>query len=209
MQEYQTKSSSFRRGRYSALAVTLAVLAIGSAGFAAAGGVEMVKTWFVTVTVEVDGQVIDDVDITDAHLSIETEGEMATVTIDGLELDGDALGGEDGEPQEVTIHLFGAAAAVDGDTMVFESEGAFVPVTEDGSIGAAAPAGQGCCGGTLVPAAEDGEEADSAEDDPAETDAHVITVTVNGEFPDADAHVEDWEEVPVAEDDDTPPEEDE
>ena len=42
-----------------------------------------------TVTVEIDGQVVDDIDIGDAHLSIETEGEMATVTIDGLELDGE------------------------------------------------------------------------------------------------------------------------
>ena len=43
--------------RHPFLAASLAILVLASVGFAAAGGVELVRGWF-TVTVEVDGEVV-------------------------------------------------------------------------------------------------------------------------------------------------------
>ncbi len=89
MQEFQTKRSSSRLGRHGALVATLAVLLLGTAGFAVAGGVEMVKGWFITV--EVNGEIVD-VDVAD--VTVETDGDMATLTIDiedcDIETDGEA-----------------------------------------------------------------------------------------------------------------------
>ncbi len=63
MQEYHTNRSSSHPRRRGLIAAMLAVVLLGSVGFAAAGGVEMVKGWFMNVTVSVDGEVIASEDI--------------------------------------------------------------------------------------------------------------------------------------------------
>ena len=109
MQRFQEDSPRFRIGRRGAIAAALAVVLVGSVGFGAAGGVDAFKGWFFTievngeaidiaeadVTIEVDGEVVD---IDAAEGSI--EGDTVTMTLDNLQLDGEA--GEEGTA-EITI----------------------------------------------------------------------------------------------------------
>ena len=88
MQEYQSKRASSRLGRRGMVIAALGILILGGAGFAAAGGVEVVRGWFITV--EVNGKVID---LDDADMTIETEGDMTIVTIKDAELDETVEGG--------------------------------------------------------------------------------------------------------------------
>lgn len=83
MRAFNTKrSNSGLRGR-GALIAALAVVGLGTVGFAAAGGVEMITEWFVTVEIEIDGEIIE---IDDAEVEIELEGNTATVTVDASDL---------------------------------------------------------------------------------------------------------------------------
>ena len=76
----QSPSRLWRRGT---LIATLALLVLGSVGFAAAGGVEMVKNWFVTVEVKINGETVD---VVDTPAIIETKGDQVTVTLKDMEL---------------------------------------------------------------------------------------------------------------------------
>ena len=89
MREFRTRQSSSRLRRRGTLAATLALLVLGSAGFAAAGGVEMVKSWFVTVEVKINGEVVD---VVDTEAIIESDGEQMTITIEDMELGVDVDG---------------------------------------------------------------------------------------------------------------------
>ena len=88
MQEYQSKRASSRLGRRGMVIAALAILVLGGAGFAAAGGVEVIRGWFITV--EIDGRVID---LDNADMTIETEGDMTIVTIKDAEFDETVEGG--------------------------------------------------------------------------------------------------------------------
>jgi len=66
----------------------LGILILGGAGFTAAGGVEVIRGWFITV--EVNGKVID---LDDADVTIETDGDMEIVTIKSAEIDEVVEGG--------------------------------------------------------------------------------------------------------------------
>jgi hypothetical protein len=57
MRELESKRSATMFGRHPVLGVALAIVVLGSLGFAAAGGVGLLKSWFVTT--EINGQVID------------------------------------------------------------------------------------------------------------------------------------------------------
>ena len=92
MREFQTKREASRLSRRGALIAALAALALGSAGFAAAGGIEMIKGWFLTVEVKVNGEVVDTIDIDEADVIIETDGDAVTLTIEELEIDTDVEG---------------------------------------------------------------------------------------------------------------------
>ena len=89
MQELQTKRSSSRLGRRGALVASLLFLVLGTAGFAAAGGFELVRGWFITV--EVNGVPVD---IDEADIDVQTDGDTVTLTIDSADID---TGGEEGE----------------------------------------------------------------------------------------------------------------
>lgn len=102
MRAFENRGSTSKIRRHPLLAACLAVLVLGSVGFAAAGGIEMVRSWFVTI--EVNGEVIDSLEVVpdengNAEFDIppiETEdGEMtvATISIDAGE-SGDDEGGE-------------------------------------------------------------------------------------------------------------------
>lgn len=107
MKELQTKHSSFRLGRRGALVAALALLVFGSVGFAAVGGVELVKSWFMTVSVEVDGEVIA---VEDVELD---EDGQATIA-----LPPDAL--ENGEELSFSIEAGSAEGASEGGTAVID-----------------------------------------------------------------------------------------
>lgn len=112
MQEFQTKCSSSRLGRHRVLAATLAVLLLGTAGFAAAGGVEAVKSWFITV--ELNGEQID---LELAEIAIDTQGDTTTMTVDvgGLDLDVDG---------EATVTVTATAQDLQGDIRPSTSDAA-------------------------------------------------------------------------------------
>ncbi len=54
MQKFDTNRASRGLGRRGTLLAALAILTVGSVGFAAAGGIGMVQGWFITV--EVNGE---------------------------------------------------------------------------------------------------------------------------------------------------------
>ena len=84
MQEVRTRQSSSRLRRRGTLVATLALLVLGSAGFAAAGGVELVKSWFVTIEVRINGEVVD---VVETEAVIEIDGGQMTITLEDMELE--------------------------------------------------------------------------------------------------------------------------
>jgi hypothetical protein len=109
MRVLEDKGSVSRIRRHPLLAACLAVLVLGSLGFAATGGIEMIRSWFVTI--EVNGEVIGPMEVVpdengNAEFDIppiEVEGDeaaVATITIDSGEAAGDA-----GTPKTVTVSL--------------------------------------------------------------------------------------------------------
>ena len=120
MQEFHTKRSFSTLSRRSMLVATLAILVLGPAGFAAAGGVDLIRGWFITV--EVDGQVYE---VDEADVTIETDGNTATLTIDVGEIDVDA---EPGATATVTATAYGPVDGSDsGKSVTVET----VNVTSD------------------------------------------------------------------------------
>lgn len=90
MKMYRAKNLSFHIGQHRVLTTLLAVLLIGGVGFAAAGGVEVVKTLFVTVRIlGPNGEVYETTDVE----PIEYEDGAATAVIDM------------GEGQQATLEL--------------------------------------------------------------------------------------------------------
>jgi len=106
MREYQMKRSFSGPGRRGALIATLAILVLATAGFAAAGGVELIRGWFITV--EIDGQIVD---IDDADITVETEGDTVTLSLD--------LGNIDSHVEEgatATITAIAREVEIDGES---------------------------------------------------------------------------------------------
>ena len=81
IEENASRTGFSRRGMTVAV---LALCALGTAGFAAAGGVDLIRGLFVTV--EVNGEVVD---IDEGDITVETQGDTTTVTIDVGELSDD------------------------------------------------------------------------------------------------------------------------
>lgn len=107
MQEFATERGASRLGRRGVLIATLAVLVVGSAGFAAAGGVEMIKSWFMTVTVKVDGETVAAENVTadeDGRATIALPaGSMEGGKEVSLTIVGEGAVGEPGVAKTVTI----------------------------------------------------------------------------------------------------------
>ncbi len=78
-----------------ALVAALVAVVLGGAGFAAAGGLEMVQGWFITV--EVNGVPVE---VDDADIDIQTNGDgVTTITLDSADLDT----GAEGDVATVTV----------------------------------------------------------------------------------------------------------
>lgn len=107
MREFNANRSENHHRRRLILAAALAFVLLGGAGFAAAGGIEMVKSWFITI--EVDGKPIA-VEEFNGNITVEEDGEITTVTVD---LPEGAVDLPDGivEGQVVTVHLSSEAPA--------------------------------------------------------------------------------------------------
>ena len=116
MREFRNQRTPSRLSRRGALIAALTVMLLGGAGFAAAGGVEIVKGWFITVTV--DGEPVE---VTDADITIETQGDSVTVTVENLEVAGEPLHDMTidtvGEPATVTIGCIEASEHENGSTV--------------------------------------------------------------------------------------------
>ena len=91
MKDFNTNRTA-RFSRRRTLAATLAVVLLGTAGFAAAGGVAMVQGWFITV--EVNGQAVD---FDESNVDVQTDGDMVTFTFDGAD-----IGAEEGDVISIT-----------------------------------------------------------------------------------------------------------
>lgn len=99
MSEFHKNNTTSLLRRHSITVGILAVLVFGSVGFAAAGGVEYVQSWFITV--QVNGQ---EVDIDEANVKIEViDDEVISITLDSAEIDGLDDVDPDSDSQSVTI----------------------------------------------------------------------------------------------------------
>ena len=99
MQSYGTQSTTSFFARHRVLIPAVAVLAMAAAGFAAVGGVGLIKSWFATVTV--NGKVVHTGEI------VPDENGQATITLPEGSLP------KDGEKQ-VSVTLDGNAVAGSG-----------------------------------------------------------------------------------------------
>ena len=85
MNEANTQRTGFSLRSRPALAATLALVVLGSAGFAAAGGIEMVRNWVITVEVEgPDGPITLELE----QVDIQTDGEATTISLDTADIEG-------------------------------------------------------------------------------------------------------------------------
>ncbi len=108
MQKCNTQSSGSGFRNRGTLVATLAFVLLGAVGFTAAGGVELLKGWIITV--EVDGADGVTIDADDIHIETDDNG-VTTLTIDGAEVEGV----EEGATITIT------ATATDDGTMVIEN----------------------------------------------------------------------------------------
>ena len=123
MRKFDTNRASRGLGRRGTLLAALAILTVGSVGFAAAGGIHMIQGWFITV--EVNGEPVD---FNEDAIQVESHGD-GTVT---LTVDGEALGiegGQEGDEATITIIANEADAAAviitdeDGNTTEIRKSG--------------------------------------------------------------------------------------
>jgi hypothetical protein len=103
MQSYGTQSTTSFFARHRVLIPTVAILAMAVAGFAAVGGVGMIKSWFATVTV--NGKVVHTGEI------VPDENGQATITLPESSL-------PPGEQKQVSVTLDGNATEGSGTTTV-------------------------------------------------------------------------------------------
>lgn len=99
MQSYGTQSTASFFARHRVLIPTVAILAMAAAGFAAVGGVGLIKSWFATVTV--NGKVVHTGEI------VPDENGRATITLPEGSL-------PPGEEKQVSVTLQRDAAAEPG-----------------------------------------------------------------------------------------------
>lgn len=99
MQSYGTQSKASFFARHRVLIPTVAILAMAVAGFAAVGGVSLVRSWFVTVSV--NGQVVHTGEI------VPDENGQATITLPPGSLPEDMT-------KEVNVSLEGVATGGSG-----------------------------------------------------------------------------------------------
>jgi hypothetical protein len=109
MRAFENRGSVSRIRRHPLLAACLVVLVLGSLGFVAAGGVEMVRSWFVTI--EVNGEVIGSMEVVpdengNAEFNIppiDVEGDEAAVTT--ISIDSGECGDGEGGMKMVSVTL--------------------------------------------------------------------------------------------------------
>lgn len=97
MRDTESRNFVSRIGRHPVLAITLACVVLGSFGFAAAGGIEMIKSWFVSIEIngeQYDFEVVPDDDgVATLVVPVTTTGEegetQLTVEFTGEPGDGD------------------------------------------------------------------------------------------------------------------------
>lgn len=107
MKDFNTNSAS-RFSRRTTLAATLAVVLLGTVGFAAAGGVQMVQSWFVTL--EINGQPVD---VELVPIDVQQDGNSVTLSFDGAD-----IGAQDGDVISIT-----ASAGQNGQIVVDDVNG--------------------------------------------------------------------------------------
>jgi len=125
MREFHTNRPSTGIRKHRTLVATLAVLLVSGAAFAAAGGVEAVKTWFVKVKIiGPDGTVYDS-----TLAPVEVQGDTATMT----------LGTAEGEQATVTIERVNAGDLVGDQEIAPGEEMTMLSVSLEGVLAGEAP----------------------------------------------------------------------
>lgn len=81
MQQFSMNEKSLRRGRYKTIIAALGVVVVGSAGFAAAGGVAGLKSWLVRVNVAGQTTEVRTDENGEASFSVETADGPADVNV--------------------------------------------------------------------------------------------------------------------------------
>ena len=130
MQEFDTRRSVSPLGRHRVLVAALAVLFVGSVGFAAAGGVDWVRGWL-RMTVEVNGEVVASEDVAldengQATLVFPAEalgdGEELSITMDAGEIEAEDIDGEGTATINADLLVDGENAQLHVDVDVEEAE---------------------------------------------------------------------------------------
>ncbi len=123
LMQHTDSTNGTRWNRPRLVAAGLAVLVLGSAGFAAAGGVDVVRSWFVTV--EVNGNVVEVRGVLPEKdgsttfvlplpdLPESEDGDEVTVTIDAIEAEGLDAGDGNGEMRTINVVLEGSDATIE------------------------------------------------------------------------------------------------
>ncbi|UCG33971.1 MAG: hypothetical protein JSU68_04905 [Phycisphaerales bacterium] len=130
MQEFNARRTVSPLGRHRVLAAALAVLVVGSVGFAAAGGVDWVRGWFRT-TVEVDGEVVASEELVlnedgQATLTFPAEflvgGEELMITVESGEIAAEDIDGEGTAVINADLFVEGENAEIQFDVDVEKAE---------------------------------------------------------------------------------------
>ena len=109
MQKHSVNRSPSRLTSHPVLVAAVALLLLGSFGFAAAGGVQMVKGWFIRA--EVDGR---EVNIDNANLTVEEkEDGVVTMTVDDIQISPKPGDPEIEDGEIVTLTITGEAPPED------------------------------------------------------------------------------------------------
>ncbi len=123
LMQHTDSTNGTRLGRHRLVAAGLAVLVLGSVGFAAGGGIAMVRSWLVTV--EVNGTVVEvrevipeeDGSITFVlplpDLPESEDGDEVTVSIDTIEAEGLEAANGDGEMKTINVVFEGSDATIE------------------------------------------------------------------------------------------------
>lgn len=123
MRDFESKRSVFSIGRHPVLALALAIVVLGSLGFAATGGVGLIRSLFVTT--EVNGEVID------AREVVTDESGNASFTIPMPDCEGEAevaltvegpADGEEGVRKTINVTMTGGENGAQVDIQTEDDE---------------------------------------------------------------------------------------
>jgi hypothetical protein len=112
MRNHNTSNSASFLSRHRVLVPALAVLLVASVAFGAAGGIELVRSWFITVTIDGESQTHAVEPNPDGSATLTIPLPPANGDVRVIELSGDAPADMDGQTVSVSLSADGDEAEV-------------------------------------------------------------------------------------------------